>query len=115
MTPLLEVVVIGNKGQVKINGILDTGFDGKICLPIEIAVDLGLELVTHELVELADGTKKDELVFGGRVRFLGNKRPARIFLTTSEDTLIGTGLLKNCRALIDFDTGNVRIRKRAKS
>ena len=47
--------------------MVDSGFDGFLCLPIEVAVGLGLELVTTIPVELADGTvNENELVFAGK-------------------------------------------------
>jgi hypothetical protein len=33
-------------------------------------------------------------------------------LTTSEEALIGTGLLAGCRLSVDFDTGNVQLKRK---
>lgn len=68
-TPVLPVKVMGRGGaEVTVEGILDTGFDGFLCLPVPVAVSLGLELIDVTHTELADGTiVEDELVFAGRV------------------------------------------------
>ncbi len=52
--PMLTLKVIGKGGnEVSLEGILDTGFDGFLCLPIPVAVSLGLELIDATDTELA--------------------------------------------------------------
>jgi predicted aspartyl protease len=80
-TPILVLKVIGKGGgEVTVEGILDTGFDGFLCLPISLAVSLGLELIDVTRTELADGTvMEDELVFAGRAEWdgaVGHRYPA---------------------------------------
>lgn len=61
-TPVITLKVLGTRGALTIDGILDTGFDGFLCLPIPVAVTLGLKLVDMIRTELADGTViEDEL------------------------------------------------------
>ena len=91
---------------------MDSGFDGHLCLPTGLAVQLGLELIGEQPIELADGTQKDELVFAGSVRFLGETREVQIMLTNSEDALLGTRLLDHYPVSIDFPGGRVRLRQR---
>lgn len=55
MTPSADVEIRGSRGSMPITAIIDTGFDGYICLPTSIAVQLGLELVSQGSVELAVG------------------------------------------------------------
>lgn len=109
MTPTADLEIIGSRGSMPITAIIDTGFDGYVCLPTSIAVQLGLDLVSQGSVELADGTVKSELLFAGSVRFLGATRAVQVYLTDSEDALIGTSLLADCRLLIDFRAGTVRL------
>jgi clan AA aspartic protease len=109
MTPQVDVVVGGTRGNVQVKACLDTGFDGDICVPTEVAVTLGLELIGCEPIELADGSRKPELVFKGYAILLGKKRVVEILLTDSEESLVGTGLLAECRLSIDFSTGKVRL------
>jgi len=109
-SPILRVTGYGNKGEVTIDGILDTGFDGFICLPIAVAVPLGLELIDVTDSELADGTiVQDELVFAGKVLWDGEVIDVDVVLTKSADTLIGTAMLMNSDVRINFHTGEVLI------
>ncbi|MBC8264866.1 MAG: hypothetical protein H8E47_12170 [Anaerolineales bacterium] len=96
------VTIVGLRQEISVEAILDTGFDGWVCLPMRLAIQLGLELCGFQTVELADGTQKEELVFSGEVIF-GNKRDeVDISLTSGGDTLVGIGLLANSVATIDL-------------
>ena len=98
----VPVTIVGLRQEISVEAILDTGFDGWVCLPMRLAVQLGLELCGFQTVELADGTQKEELVFSGEVIF-GNKRgEVDISLTSGGDTLVGIGLLENSVATIDL-------------
>jgi clan AA aspartic protease len=103
---------MGSRDAVSLTAIVDTGFDGDVCLPTALAVGLGLELSGETRVELADGSVKKALHFAGSVVFLGERRPAQIYLTDSDDALIGTSLLADCRLVVDFPTGDVRVTRR---
>ena len=112
-TPTLGLKVIGKGGsEVTVEGILDTGFDGFLCLPIPLAVSLGLELIDVTRTELADGTVvEDELVFAGRAEWDGTMMDTDILLTRSGDVLIGTAFLKGYMVQLDYQTHTVRIEK----
>ena len=103
--------VIGPHGSITIDGLVDTGFDGDVCLPIDVAIHLGLQLSSKIPVNYADGRQTTELVFDGQVRFFGDLHRVKIILTESETALIGTSLLENYRLLIDFRSGQVEIAK----
>lgn len=112
-TPILELRIIG-KGDTEIatGGILDTGFDGFLCLPIPLAVSLGLELINVTRTELADGTiVEDELVFAGLAEWDGAVIDVDILLTRSRDVLIGTAFLKGYQVQLDYQANTVRIEK----
>ena len=102
--PKVPVMVDG----LSMDAVVDTGFDGDLCLPIQVAIQLGLKLCDTMEVELADGTRKRELVFTGHVK-LGNKtKEVGIMLTESEETLLGTQM---CSYLeIDFEGKRVRVK-----
>lgn len=109
MTPRCNIEVIGSRESILLNALIDTGFDGDLCLPVPVAVSLGFELVGQEAVEYADGRRDRQLVFVGLVSFLGEERPANIVLTNGGDTLIGTGLFEDKTVTIDFATGEIHI------
>lgn len=112
-TPILVLKLIGRVGnEVTVEGILDTGFDGFLCLPIPLAVSLGLELIDVTHTELADGTiAEDELVFAGRAEWDEAVMDVDILLTRSEDVLIGTAFLKGYLVHLDYKANTVRIEK----
>jgi clan AA aspartic protease len=113
MAPSFNLEIIGSRARMPITAIVDTGFDGAVCLPTPLAVRLGLELIGQTEVELADGTTKSELVFAGSVHLLGRTREASVYLTNSEDALLGTALLTDCRLTIDFPMDTVRLVRKA--
>lgn len=89
---------------------MDTGFDGDLSLPVQIAVQLGLELYSIQPFELADGIVKNQLVFSGEIEFGETKRLAEITLTESEDALIGSGLFEGMALEIDYVNREVKLR-----
>ena len=109
--PLIEVEVGGRKETTNVLTLVDSGFDGELCLPIEVAIPLGLELSGIQTIELADGSVKRELVFVGSVRWEGRPRSVRISLTTSEKAIIGRELMLNRKLIIDFRSGEVKIER----
>jgi len=112
-TPILSLKVIGKGGgEVTVEGILDTGFDGFLCLPIPLAVSLGLELIDVTRTELADGTiVEGELVFVGRAEWDGTMIDVDILLTRSGDMLVGTAFLKGYVVQLDYKANTIRIEK----
>ena len=72
-----------------------------------------MELAAETTVELADGTIKKQLVFAGSVHLLGETRAVAIYLTDSDDALLGTALLADCRLTIDFSTEKVWLVRKA--
>ena len=56
----VRVGIIGRKMEIAVDAVIDTGFDGYLCLPVQLAIHLGLELSGSIKVELADGSIKRE-------------------------------------------------------
>lgn len=92
----------GARQEMTLLALVDTGFDGWVCLPTPIAIQLGLELFGLQVVELGDGSEIEELVFRGKVTFKQKRRNVDITLTNSADALLGTGLLEDSVLTIDF-------------
>lgn len=55
---MAKVKAGGTRRSVELDAILETGFEGDICVPIDVAVTLGLELVGVDTFELADGGRR---------------------------------------------------------
>ncbi len=96
------MVVGGRRHKQHLTALIDTGFDGFVSLPITIAVQLGLELVTTERVQYADGRISNELVFSVNVEFNDKNQIVPATLTNSIEALVGTALLSNNKVLFDF-------------
>ena len=109
--PLIEVEVGGIRGTTKVFALVDSGFDGELCLPMEIAVPLGLELSGIETIQLADGSTRRQLLFIGFIRWEEASRTARILLTEADEAMVGTELMTDRCLTIDFRSGEVRIEK----
>lgn len=113
--PKIKLVVRGQKQQQAIEAVVDTGFNGHLCLPLPIAVQLGLELAGYQFVELADGSVHRDLTFAGKAIFDNQEVDAEISLTNSEDALLGTGLLQGQRLEIGFASRSLTIQPEAAS
>lgn len=111
-SPIIKTKIIGSRAEIVIDGILDTGFDGSLCLPITTAVSLGLELIDLWSAELADGTiLEDEPVFLGKMEWNGDIIEVDIVLTKSADTLLGTALLRGMEVRLNYSTNELVIEK----
>ncbi|MCR4403749.1 MAG: hypothetical protein NUW06_00355 [Candidatus Acetothermia bacterium] len=108
--PRVAITIQGARRDATLDAVIDTGFDGYLCLPVAVAIELGLELYGAQRTELADGSIKSELVFIGRAGFAGQpSREVEILLTEGEEALIGVGFLADWRLELDFPQGTVRI------
>lgn len=109
--PRIAVSIFGNRGEVTIDAVIDTGFDGSLCLPLSLAIPLGLELHGRINYELADGTIKRELTFEATIRLGEAVDRSEISLTESEDALLGSELLDGYVLEIDYGNRTVEIRE----
>lgn len=109
--PVFEIRLISSRGQIKREALIDTGFDGAICLPVKLAIQLGLELISEVTVEYADGTRKDELVFSGKMIWNKGTREVEIYLTKGEEVLIGRTLFYNGVLELDSVNNDITFRK----
>jgi len=77
--PKVELTVVGKRGEITLIPTIDTGFDGQLCLPTEVAIQLGLELIGRLFIELADGTRQRSLVFSGLVEIGATSYPPCLY------------------------------------
>ena len=112
--PKIRLAVGGAKQSNLLEAILDTGFDGYLSLPINIAVTLGIELAAIIPVEYADGRRNQELVFSVKVSFGATEETVPATLTAGAEALAGTALLAGYELKLNFPKQKinlVRIRK----
>lgn len=107
--PRVGISIYGCRTRMDVEALIDTGFDGFLCLPVSSAIALGLELQGEITVELADGTLRRELLFRVGVA-LGKRRVKGVtILTQAEDTLIGGSFLTRYALHIDYRKKTVTI------
>ncbi|RMH68864.1 MAG: hypothetical protein D6675_14620 [Gemmatimonadetes bacterium] len=111
--PKIKLNVDGRRTSLSVVALIDTEFNGDLCLPVEVAVQLGLEPVQVVEVEKADGSIENTLVFSGFVEWFGESREVDILLTDAPESLIGTRLLEQTRMTIDFVEKMVMIENKA--
>ena len=113
--PFLPVELAGLHQALTLDALVDTGFDGDLCIPLAMAMPLGLELKDADYVELADGSTHRELIFRGTVR-VGDYSPreGEIMLTDSEQPLIGAGLFEGLRLEVDYGALTVTLKSARK-
>lgn len=109
--PKVKLGITGRKQSINIIATLDTGFDGFLSLPINIAVPLGLELTGLVEVEYADGRTSKELVFSTDVNLDGSIRNVTVTLTGGSEALAGTALFKEYEIRFNFPKLKIAILK----
>ena len=112
--PKVPLMVRGARGDLMLSALIDTGFDGDLCLPVSVAIELGLDLCGVQRVQLANGSIQNELVFLGEAGFQGGPlQEVEILLTHAEEALLGIGLLKTWKLIIDFPKESVSLHRPA--
>ena len=91
--------------------ILDTGFDGYLSLPINIAVTLGIELTAIIPVEYADGRRSQELVFSIKMNFDGKEEIVPATLTAGAEALAGTALMTDYELKLNFPRQKINLER----
>lgn len=114
--PTLSVVLDGPSGQATLTAVVDTGFDGDLCIPVPTAISLGLQLKATKFVEFADGRVEEEFVCRGAVT-MGNLPPrdVDVELTFSDGTLIGSGLFQGLKLEINYECETVVLKPACQS
>ena len=109
LSPRLKVKVAGLKGTIDLEAIVDTGFNGDLCIPTTLAVQIGLILEYVHDVELADGSRKRVPVYSCNIELNDLKRRAEVILTDGTDALIGANMLKSSSMTINYETRKITV------
>ena len=100
--------LIGTCSTHPVSAIFDSGFNGDIVMPQEIAVTIGLEPGGVTTVELADGYTQDLPIFLCKIDIGGIQQDAAVLLMGSE-VLIGMGLMQPFDVCMRVATSEVKI------
>jgi len=73
--------------------IVDTGFNGYLCLAENLIDKMDLSYIGTDLFELGNGDIVENDIFSGRILFDERECDVLVILSTSPDVLIGTNLL----------------------
>lgn len=96
----------------KIYLVVDTGFNGVLCLPKTLIKELNLEYIgTHE-IELADGSRVPSPIYSGEIIWFREKTEVLAYETASTDGLVGTDLLRGAYFELDVEANIVLISKK---
>lgn len=108
--PNIDIEVRGSITKT-ISAIVDSGYNGYLTIPFEIAFPLGLTLIGIESGSLADGSSSAYLVCVGEVCIEGKCIRTTIDVQPGNKILLGTKLLKGLGKvfILDAKKGSVEI------
>jgi clan AA aspartic protease len=110
LEPVVELELVTKGETEKVFAIVDTGFNGYLCLAENQIDKMDLTYVGTDLFELGNGEIVENDVFSGRIVFDERECNVLAIISTSSDVLIGTSLLKTKTFLVDFVDRTVRIK-----
>lgn len=89
--------------------VVDTGFNGELCLPLSLLRKHRFVWRGVRKVELADGSRVDSDLYEGEILWFGKHRKVTALATRSSEGLLGTEMLRGVRLEIDVDDDVVLI------
>ena len=105
--PIVPLRVRGPQGQeVEVETLLDTGFNGFLCLSPAVVSALALLFLNYFHASLADGTRVRLEVYAATVDWDGTFRDVEV-LATSHRPLLGTALLDGHEVTMQFADGGL--------
>ncbi|MBL7117725.1 MAG: hypothetical protein ISS94_02930 [Candidatus Syntrophoarchaeum sp.] len=110
LEPVIEIELIFEDRAERTFAIIDTGFNGYLCLAENFIDKMDLSYIGTDFFELGNGEIVENDVFSGRIIFDKMERNVLVTLSTSSDVLIGTSLLKAKTLFIDFIDRRVEVR-----
>jgi clan AA aspartic protease len=106
--PVLPLTLLGHAGasdrRLRLEAIVDTGFDGELTLPPEMIRRLGYPHLGTTAATLADGSEVQVDYFAGSVSWHGDPR-AVVLLAADGKPLIGMELLASSRLTVEVMPG----------
>lgn len=110
LEPIVEnVFLIGREEHILLEAILDTGFNGMVCLPRKFQPFCELSALGLEAFELADGTLVQEVLYVGQILLNDTPYFVEMTLTDADQTLLGMQLLLDKVASFDLKTMRIAV------
>ncbi|HBA51412.1 TPA: hypothetical protein DCY77_00530 [Candidatus Uhrbacteria bacterium] len=107
----VSMTVGGLHSKQTIEALIDTGFNGELLLPLQIAIPLGLQLAGAAPYRLADGSISQQMLFTANIGWGTTSRTATVNVVNSDTALIGGGLLHGYILLVDFQKKQLVIKE----
>lgn len=102
--PRVSLDLPSPNGSVKVEFIVDTGFDGALTLPSAIARQVDARAFGLQTHLLADGSEVDSFVYRITILWNGGPRDVEV-LVLENNPLLGTLLLDGCHLDIEATEG----------
>jgi clan AA aspartic protease len=103
LEPIVDIELLDENGnREKTSVIIDTGFNGYLCLSEDLVEKVKLSYYGSDRFELGDGKVVESDVYLGMIAFDDKEVEVLVILSASEDTLIGTSLLKDKTLFVNF-------------
>lgn len=110
LEPIVENVCIGcQEDPIRLDAILDTGFNGMLCLPRKWQSRCELNALGLETFELADGTIVQEVLYMGQLLLSDTPYIVELTLTDADQALLGMQLLLDRVATFDLKTMRIQV------
>jgi len=107
----VRLTVSGANNKQVIDALIDTGFNGELLLPLQVAIPLGLQLFGVAPYQLADGSTSQQMLFRANVEWGTKSQIATVNVVNSDTPLIGGGLLHGYVLLVNFATKQLFIKE----
>lgn len=105
LEPMIQIMVLDVTGNITpVNLLIDTGFSGSMALPKSIIERLGLPLAGSDSVQFGDGRILSADLYEAEIEWDGVRRTIYVDCFGT-DSLIGTELLRDYEAIIQFVNG----------
>lgn len=101
---VIKLAVLGSQGQIEIDAVVDTGFDGFISLSLAVITELGFVFRRRGRAVLADGSEIIFDVYEATVIWDGEPRRVEVDEADS-DPLVGMGLLEGYELTVEVVSG----------
>ena len=111
--PRITITLVSETESFDFIALVDSGFDGQLALPYDVADNLSLEVIRLAEVTYAYGQRMEEIVCGGEILWHNAILSVEILLSDDEDPAIGTRLLKDCILTMNFIRNTLTIEKRS--
>lgn len=110
LEPIVEnVFVIGQEDHIPVEAVLDTGFNGMLCLPRKLQSRCELSVLGLETFELADGSLIEEVLYMGQILLNDTPYFVELTLADADQGLLGMQLLLDKVAIFDLKTMRLEV------